>query len=118
MTFRHPPRNEGERIGETTQGRIGGQRAQEGLIADKLLGGVPHLFDGQKKQPVLLKKRASVGPVHRFDVLWLRDEDGRKSTRRTFGEFRGGSVYDHQDRVCPLRKCRIELQFALAPRKP
>ena len=53
--------------------------------------------------------------MHRREMLMVIGERGSQFLGAAIGELRGCAVDHDQERVHLLRKCRIELQFALAP---
>ncbi len=70
----HPRRNEGQRVREAAQGRIGRQRGKERLRPDELLRGLGDLFGREEQQAVVLEEGAGIGLAHRLDVLPLLRE--------------------------------------------
>jgi hypothetical protein len=99
-------------------GWIHSESAEKRLGADKLLGRATHLIDGKKQQAILLEKGACSDLLDRLDVVVSLGERGCQRLGSAVGEFRGCSVDHHQECVHLLWKCRIEPQFALAPRQP
>ncbi len=55
--------------------------------------------------------------MHGREMLVVIGESSRQSLGTVIGELRGCAIDHDQKRVHLLRKCRIELQFALAPRQ-
>ncbi len=114
----HPLRNVGERLSETTQRGIGGERAEKRLSANELFGGVLDLVGRQEQEAVMLEEGPRRSLMHRLEMLAVIGERGSQFPGTVLGELRAGAIHHHQERVHLLRKCRIELQFALAPRQP
>ena len=66
--------------------------------------------------PFLLKERTGIRLVHRLEVLRLFREGLYERARRAVGKLRRRRIEHDDDRIRLLRKCRIELDFALSPR--
>ena len=114
----HPLRNIRKRLAQTAQRGIGGKRAEEGLRANELLGRVLHLLGRRKRRPL----RSKNGPPA-VSCTAAKCSCSRTQQRQPdlvgpiIGKLRRCAVDHDEDRVNLLRKCRIELQFALAPRQ-
>ena len=102
-------------MSETAQRGIGGERAEKRLRANKLLGGVPDLAGGEEQEAVVLEESPSPDLAHRLYVFVVVGKRCSQFLGARAGEFRTCPIHHHQKRIGLLRKCRIELQFALAP---
>ena len=111
----HTFRDIAERLSEPAERRIGGERAEKRLRANELLGGVPDLAGRQEQEAVVLEEGTAPDLAQRLYVLAVVGERGSQFLGARVGELGACAIHHHQKRINLLRKCRIELQFALAP---
>ena len=95
---------------------IGGQRADERLRGDDLVGEFLQLVGRKEQQPLAAKEVAAFGIAHRLEQRRQSHELLGQPIGRAGGEF-GGLAVDHDDeKIDVLRKRAVHLGFALAPR--
>ncbi len=106
-----------DRREQAAQAGIGGQRAEQGLGGDQLIGDVLDLLDRQEEQAVAREELAAIGAAHRLVELRAITQPLRQIGRRILGLAGCGGIDDDGKEIDVLRKGAIELRLALAPRQ-
>ncbi len=104
-----------ERIHHPPQAGIGGQRAQQGLGLDHLLGVVFDFRRRLEQQTVLRKEWSAIGARYAREERRLPGQALGQRCRGAFGKLRRGCVDDDGDQTVLLGKCRFKDGLDLAP---
>ena len=72
----------GKTVHQPAQRGIGGQRPQEGLGLDQLLGGGLHILQRQEQQAVVVEKGSAIGTAHIGKQALVPRPGGRSATPR------------------------------------
>ena len=103
------------RAEDAVQGRIGGERAEEGLGLDQLGHVASHFVDGLEENAVAGEELAPVRSGHGADRVRLGRERVGQRRGRLFRALGRRRVDDRDDPIGPLGEEVVKLDLLLAP---
>ena len=97
LAARHTVQRSFEAVHDSAQARVLGERTEERLCGDHLLGRRFHLIIREEEQAVAVEERAAVRPAHQRKKLLLTVKGVGERSGSGFGEFRRRTVDDDQN---------------------
>ena len=110
-------RQEVERGENAPEAGIGGERADQGLGRDDLVGEILHIGDRQEQHAFAAEEIAALGHAHRLEEVRHRREPLGQRVGRIGCEIGRLGVDDDREEIDVLREGAVHLGLALAPRQ-